>query len=120
MLSLKNIVAGRAEVGVYLFDEVDAGLGGETALAVASRLRRIAKDNQVLVVTHLAQTAAAAHEQCRISKVTSRGQTRTLIEPLKTVADREQELARMLGSTQSRAAKTLAKELLKHVEDASA
>jgi DNA repair protein RecN (Recombination protein N) len=119
MLALKNIVAGRAEVGVYLFDEVDAGLGGETAIAVASRLRRIAKDNQVLVVTHLAQTAAAAHEQFRISKQTLKGQTRTLIEPLRSVAEREMELARMLGATQSKAAKSLAKELLRHLEDAT-
>jgi DNA repair protein RecN (Recombination protein N) len=115
MLALKNIVAGRSEVGVYLFDEVDAGIGGETAQAVGTRLRQLAGDNQVLVVTHLAQIAAKAHSQFRIQKTTTEGRTRTAVEEL-SVKQRPLEIARMLGDTGSKAAQDLARELLKDVE----
>lgn len=115
LLSLKSLVAGRAEVGVYLFDEVDAGIGGETAHAVGARLRLISKNNQVLVVTHLAQVAVAAHEQFRIEKRVEKNRTLTLVEKL-SVKERPQEIARMLGGTESRAAQQLAKELLGRVE----
>lgn len=111
LLALKHIVAGRSEIGIYLFDEVDAGIGGETAHAVASRLRGIAKDNQVVVVTHLAQIAATSHEQFRIRKMTEKGKTRTVIEKMDR-EDRAEEIARMLGDTGSRAAQKLARELL--------
>ena len=113
MLALKHIVAGRSEIGVYLFDEVDAGIGGETAQAVGQRLRELASDNQVLVVTHLAQIAARGHHQFRIKKSTEKGRTRTVIDPLLRASDRENEIARMLGDTGSKAALNLAKELLK-------
>jgi len=111
MLALKHIVAGRSEIGVYLFDEVDTGIGGETALSVAARLRKLASDNQVLVVTHLAQIAARAHYQFRIEKNTESGRTRTRIQFLKE-SERPFELARMLGGTRSKASLELAKELM--------
>lgn len=111
LLALKHIVAGRSEIGIYLFDEVDSGIGGETANAVAARLRGIAKDNQVIVVTHLAQIAAAAHEQFRIQKQTEKGKTRTVVTKL-AKDERPEEIARMLGDTSSKAAKSLAKELI--------
>jgi DNA repair protein RecN (Recombination protein N) len=111
MLALKNIVAGRSEVGVYLFDEVDAGIGGETAHRVAERLKAIAKNNQVLVVTHLASIAAAADAQFLIAKETVKGRTRTHIVPL-SEKDRATEIARMLGESSSKAALQLAKEML--------
>jgi len=111
MLALKNLVAERAEIGVYLFDEVDAGIGGETAQIVGARLRKLATDNQVLCVTHLAQIASQAHSQFRIHKKSDKGRTRTFIEEL-SKKDREVEIARMLGDTDSKAALGLAKELL--------
>ncbi|MBS1985478.1 MAG: DNA repair protein RecN [Bdellovibrionales bacterium] len=112
LLALKHIVAGRSEIGIYLFDEVDSGIGGETAHAVAARLRGIAEENQVIVVTHLAQIAAASHAQFRIRKVTEKGKTRTLISPIED-KERSEEIARMLGDTGSKAAQKLAKELLR-------
>jgi len=112
LLALKHIIAGRSEIGVYLFDEVDAGIGGETAHAVGARLRAISGDNQVLVVTHLAQVAASAHEQFRIEKRIEKGRMRTFVEHL-TVKERAGEIARMLGGTESKAAQSLARELLK-------
>jgi DNA repair protein RecN (Recombination protein N) len=111
MLALKHIVAGRSEIGVYLFDEVDSGIGGDTAHAVAARLRKIATDNQVLVVTHLAQVAAYGHVQFRISKLTEGGKTRTLVQPLAEIA-RPAEIARMLGGSESKAGLELAREML--------
>lgn len=117
MLALKNLVAERSEIGVYLFDEVDSGIGGETAQLVGARLRSLAQDNQVLCVTHLAQIAAHGHSQFRIHKITEKGRTRTLIAELDK-KERELELARMLGDTGSKAALGLAKELLKKVGDA--
>ena len=96
MLSVKHLIAGRSEIGVYLFDEVDAGIGGETAQVVGNRLRKLAGDNQVIVVTHLAQVAASAHTQFHIFKSTDKGRTRTVIEELGD-KQRPQEIARMLG-----------------------
>jgi len=118
MLALKHIVAGRSEIGVYLFDEVDSGIGGETAHAVAARLRKIATDNQVLVVTHLAQVAAYAHTQFRISKLTEKGKTRTLVEPLPESV-RPAEIARMLGGSESKAGQQLAREMLNKAAESS-
>lgn len=112
MLALKNIVASRSEVSVYLFDEVDAGIGGETALKVAERLKQIAADNQVLVVTHLASIASKADIQLFIEKQTQKGRTRTLIRKL-SAKERVDEIARMLGQSSSGVAKKLAKEMLK-------
>jgi DNA repair protein RecN (Recombination protein N) len=118
MLALKNIVAGRSEVGVYLFDEVDAGIGGETAQRVAERLQHIASENQVLVVTHLASIAAHASSQFLIAKETLKGRTRTLIRPL-AKDERPREIARMLGESQSKAALLLAEELLERAQKGS-
>jgi DNA repair protein RecN (Recombination protein N) len=111
LLSLKNLVSGRSEIGVFLFDEVDAGIGGETAKLVAQRLKDLSKSNQVLVVTHLAQIAAKADHHFRIAKQTVKGRTRTQISPL-AKTEREEEIARMLGATTSTAARSLARELL--------
>lgn len=119
MLALKNIVAGRSEVGVYLFDEVDAGIGGETAQRVAERLQHIASENQVLVVTHLASIAAHANSQFLIAKETLKGRTRTLIRAL-AHSERPREIARMLGESQSKAALLLAEELLERAQPSQA
>lgn len=118
LLALKHIVAGRSEIGIYLFDEVDAGIGGETAHAVAARLQAIADENQVVVVTHLAQIAAAARDQFRIRKVTERGRTRTLLERTEN-DDRAFEIARMLGDPESATARKLAKELMSRNQPAA-
>lgn len=111
LLALKNVIAGRSEIAVYLFDEVDAGIGGETAHAVADRLRSISRNNQVLVVTHLPQVAATADTQVRIRKFTEKGRTRTVAEKVER-DERLDELARMLGASGSQTARKLAKELL--------
>ena len=96
-----------------VFDEVDAGIGGEAAVAVAGALAQLGKRHQVLVVTHLAQVAAAAHRQIKVSKTVKLKQTFAEASEL-GVQDRVQEIARMLsGGMAEESALNYASELLK-------
>ena len=79
-----------------LFDEVDSGLGGATAAALAELLTELAADDQVLVVTHLPQVAAVAGSHFRIEKVVEGGRATTRIAELE-MSEREAEVARMLA-----------------------
>lgn len=101
---------------VLVFDEVDAGIGGEAALAVGRALSRVSADHQVLVVTHLAQVAASADAQAVVTKRQAVGQTVSKVEMV-TGESRVVELSRMLsGSPGSGAAREHAGELL-HAAD---
>ena len=87
----------RAETGLtLLFDEVDSGLGGATAAALAELLAQLATIDQVLVVTHLPQVAARADGHFRVEKVVERGRAMTRVVPLEA-SERETEVARMLA-----------------------
>ena len=79
-----------------VFDEIDAGIGGRTAVAVANKLRELAGCSQLIVVTHLAQVAALADRHYVINKVTRDATTVARLSPL-TGDDVVQELCRMLG-----------------------
>ena len=95
-----------------VFDEVDAGVGGEAALAVGRALSALGSDHQVLVVTHLAQVAAFADQQVLVSKAEAGGRTVAQARPV-AGNDRVVELSRMLsGHPDSAAARKHAKELL--------
>jgi DNA repair protein RecN (Recombination protein N) len=85
--------AGRLSL---LFDEVDSGLGGATAAALAELLTELAADDQVLVVTHLPQVAAVAGSHFRIEKVVEEGRATTRVAELES-SEREAEVARMLA-----------------------
>lgn len=111
LLALKHLVAGKSEVGVYLFDEVDTGIGGKTAQIVGERLRLISKSNQVLVVSHLAQIAACANHHFSIEKSLKNGRMQTKIQKLNS-KERTLELARMLGDPDSSSAQKLAREMM--------
>lgn len=112
MLSLKSIVSGRPEVGVYLFDEVDAGIGGATAHLVAERLKALSSEHQVLVVTHLGSIAAAASSHWSVQKISKSGKTKTVVSPLQG-QERISEIARMLGGdSDSPEARRLAEKLI--------
>ena len=103
-----------------VFDEVDAGIGGEAAVAVGQALGRLGASHQVLVVTHLPQVASAAHAQIGVAKKQGRERTSTTI----TVLDDESrviELSRMLsGQPDSEAAREHARELLSASDPGSA
>ena len=97
-LALRTVLRGRrgAEPLTLLFDEVDSGLGGATAAALAGLLADLARTDQVLVVTHLPQVAARATAQLRVEKVLVDGRSVTRVQRL-APAERELELARMLA-----------------------
>jgi DNA repair protein RecN (Recombination protein N) len=110
MLALRLVLSGGPPTMV--FDEVDAGIGGEAAVAVAEALARLGQTSQVLVVTHLPQVAAAADHQLLVSKAIDVEATSTTIEVLDRDA-RVVEVSRMLsGSPGSSTARRHAEELL--------
>ena len=82
MLAVKQALARTDEVLTYVFDEVDAGVGGGTAEVIGRKLKRISADRQVVVITHLPQVAAFADVHIRVEKTAARGKTRVSIEPL--------------------------------------
>jgi len=100
MLAMHNVVSSRGNVGVFLFDEVDTGIGGATAVAVGAKLRKVALHNQVICITHLPQVAAFGVTHFRVDKtVEKRGrEDRTVCKVFKLgESEREFEIARMLG-----------------------
>lgn len=94
MLGLKTVLA--PTVPVMVFDEVDAGIGGETGWLVGEKLHACAHGRQVLCVTHLAQVAAQADQNFHVTKSAAKNSTRVTIEPL-TGEALTTEIARMLG-----------------------
>src|SRR5579859_5782374 len=113
-LALKAALAGRGggPQPLMIFDEVDQGVGGAVADAVGLRLKRLAAEAQVLVVTHSPQVAARAEAHWRIAKAGEGDRLRTLVEDL-SAADREEELARMLaGAEVTDAARAAARALM--------
>ena len=99
LLALKVCLARVGDAATIVFDEVDSGIGGATAAAVGERLRRLAKDVQVLVVTHSPQVAALADRQWLIRKTTTRNAASTDVLALDAVGRRE-EIARMLSGAE--------------------
>src|SRR6185369_9370488 len=114
MLAVKQTLARTDEVLTYVFDEVDAGVGGGTAEVIGRKLKRLAAERQVIVITHLPQVAAFADAHVRVTKTAARGKTRVAIEPL-AEAERPAEIARMLaGATPSAQATAHAAEMLRN------
>lgn len=111
MLGLKTVLA--STIPVMVFDEVDAGIGGETGFLVGQKLRACAEGRQVLCVTHLAQVAAQANQNFHVQKTASKTSTQVTITPL-TGETLTAEIARMLGGSSDKksAAYLHAKELL--------
>ena len=96
LLAIKGVLAAGDRVATYVFDEVDAGVGGAVAEAIGRRLKRAAQEHQVLCVTHLPQIAAFADAHFRVEKKTAKGRTTTRVVCLDE-EERIEELARMLG-----------------------
>ena len=98
MLAMKNVLAEKDSIGTLIFDEVDTGVSGRAAQKVAEKLRSVARDKQVLCVTHLPQLAALANTHLLIAKEERLGRTYTTVTPLDTEG-RKRELARIIGGT---------------------
>ena len=110
MLALKTVLAAEDEIPVLVFDEVDANVGGETAQAVGEKMLQIARQRQVICITHLAPVAAQGAAHYVVTKEIKAGRTLSEI----TLLDRKErvtELARMLGG-QTEAARKHAESLL--------
>ena len=111
-LALEVVLAGQSPGHTFVFDEVDAGVGGAVGLEIGRRLKRLAADGQVIVVTHLAQVAAFADQHFVIAKSSDGQVTTSDVTPLGE-EERAAELARMMsGSGESDAGLRHAKELL--------
>lgn len=96
MLSIKTVLADTDGVSTLIFDEIDTGISGRTAEKVGEKLQKIAKNHQVILITHLPQIAAKADHHFLIEKTVEEGATHTRIHPLEEKESIE-ELARLLG-----------------------
>ncbi len=115
MLALKLILAETGAIPTLVFDEVDSGIGGATADAVGERLARLAKNYQVLVVTHSPQVAARASHHWIVAKTAQKGTVITKITPLKALEERQEEIARMIsGAKVTAEARAAAAKLLEN------
>ncbi len=117
MLAIEVVLAEKSPVGTYIFDEVDAGVGGKTAVEVGRRLAKLAEQAQVLVVTHLPQVAAWANHHFVVAKTESGEITESHVREV-VGEERIVEIARLLsGQEESELARKHAEELLELVKD---
>ena len=98
-LAIEVVRSGASPVTAFVFDEVDAGIGGRVAEIVGRKLRHIAKARQVLCVTHLPQVASQGQAHYRVVKLTDGKTSRTQVKPL-SADERVEELSRMLGGVE--------------------
>ena len=111
MLALKSVLAAQDSVPLLVFDEIDANVGGEVAVKVGRKMRKLGQSHQVLCITHLPQVAAAAARHFAVGKNYDGQRTVTTVEELGP-RERERELARMLGGQDSGSALAHARSLL--------
>ncbi len=102
MLAIKTALAGEDSIALMVFDEIDANVGGEIAHAVAAKMRHIGQTHQVLVITHLPQVASKAASHFVVVKEIENDRTHSRLYPIEG-AQREEEIARMLGGRSSTA-----------------
>ncbi len=96
MLAVKAQLSADGGIGTYIFDEIDAGIGGRTARSIAEKFAKIAKDVQLIAVTHLSQVAAFSDKSFLIEKTEEDGKTFTRIREVEG-EDRLREIARLIG-----------------------
>lgn len=114
VLALMAILAEAESVGLVVFDEVDAGIGGGVAEMVGKKMAHLARYHQIICITHLPQIAKFGDRHYGISKQIFEGRTKTMMTPLDD-EERVREIARMLGGvTITRATLDHAREMLKH------
>ena len=112
MLALEVVIAEAEPIGTYVFDEVDAGVGGKAAVEVGRRLAKLSKSAQVIVITHLPQVAVWADNHLVVKKSESGSVTQSDVRQI-SADERKIEIARMLsGQEDSQTAQEHASELL--------
>ena len=116
MLAIKRVLAGLGPASLYVFDEVDAGVGGAVAEVIGRKIHEVAKHSQVLCITHLPQISAYADAHYRVHKEVVGKRTKSDIRLLSD-NERLEEIARMLGGvTVTDQARAAAKALMKSAE----
>lgn len=118
MLALKNVLAQADHTPTLIFDEIDQGIGGRVGAIVGQKLWDLARDHQVLCITHLAQLAGYGELHYRVQKDIREGRTITVVDSL-TGEDRLMELAQMLGEVSEGTIRS-AHEILQSVRQATA
>ena len=116
MLSFKAALSGADAIDTLIFDEIDTGISGLIANAVAKKMQELSRTHQLLCVTHLAQIAARADQQYYIYKETIGDTTRSAVKPL-LEEERPAELARIMGSVNDPLAIQHAKNLLRSARE---
>lgn len=118
MLALKSIFSKHQGITSIIFDEVDTGVSGRVAQAIAEKIAHVSKDSQVLCISHLPQVAAMSDTHLFIAKNIQDGRTSTTVTPLKQ-QEKVKEIARMISGTEiTELTKKHAKELLKLAQKA--
>lgn len=118
LLAVRGVLSGAGGVATYIFDEVDAGVGGAIAASIGQRLSHAAESSQVLCITHLPQIAAYADAHFHVAKQVVGERTITLVHRL-TDEQRTDELARMLGGARiTESAREHARQLIKDAQAA--
>lgn len=112
LLAFKAAFSAVDPVQSYVFDEVDAGIGGATALAVGKMLQEAARERQVLCITHLGQVAAYADRHLHVRKEVEGGRTTSVVEVLEGETERKKGIARMMAGSEDASALVAAGELL--------
>ena len=115
-LAIKARLTTTLDANTVVFDEIDTGVGGKTALIVAEKLKNIAKNRQVLCITHLAQIAAIANRQFLLKKTVDNNRTASNITELAPI-ERRAEIARMLAGIVNDKSIAMAGELLEKSEE---
>ena len=113
MLALRSVMAEKDRVPVLVFDEVDAGIGGETAVKAGLLLKKLSRFHQVFCITHLHQIAKEADRHYCVGKEVRQGRTLIRVREL-SAEEKISELARMLGDARSREGLTHARSLLRN------
>ncbi len=116
MLAIKARLSSYGSIGTYIFDEIDAGIGGRTARVVAEKFCAIARSTQIIAVSHLAQIAAYADRQFLIEKGEREGRTHTKIREV-SGEERQRELARLIAGGETELSLRHADELLRQAEE---
>jgi DNA repair protein RecN (Recombination protein N) len=96
LLGIQTLLAGKESVPTLIFDEIDANIGGETAVVIGEKLRAIGAQHQLLCITHFPQVARQAHHHIQIEKQELQGRTISFVTVLDSLG-KERELERMLG-----------------------
>jgi DNA repair protein RecN (Recombination protein N) len=117
MLAVKRVLCNRDLVSVYVFDEVDTGLGGKAADSIGRKIQAVAQGHQAITITHLAPIAARADFHLRVRKEARDDRTVSMLEPV-AGAERAEEIARMIdGARITKATRQAAKAMLSRARE---